>query len=121
MSERKVPLLSSRAESRDDNSLFFSYASTPLSVTDRVFVQTLNRVTARIMEKFKKILILKNEIEAKLLESILKDRAISHVIKSYHDSALDGLFQLQQGWGHLEAAISDRAEIKSIYDDLPNQ
>ena len=41
VSERKVLLLSSRAESRDDNSSFISYASTPLSVTDRVFVQAL--------------------------------------------------------------------------------
>lgn len=34
-----------------------------------------------------KILILDNEIEAKLLDSILTERDIPHRIKSYHDSA----------------------------------
>ena len=70
------------------------------------------------MTKNKKIIVLANEIEANLIESILKDRNIPHLIKSYHDIAFDGLFQFQKGWGHVEAPDSYEDEIKEIYNDL---
>ncbi len=71
------------------------------------------------MERFKKVLILDNEIQARLLDSILSEREIPHVMKSYHDSAYDGLFQAHRGWGHVEAPEEYAEEIKTIYKDLP--
>ena len=50
-----------------------------------------------------KILVFKNEIEAMLLDEILTEKQIPHMIRSYHDSAYDGLWQTQSGWGHIEA------------------
>ena len=73
------------------------------------------------MDKFKKILSLENQIEAKLLESILKERGIPHMIRSYHDTAYDGLFQSQKGWGRLDAPAEYEDEIKEIYDELPDR
>ncbi len=70
------------------------------------------------MGKFKKILVLENEIEARLLESILKERGIPHLIRSYYDSAYDGIFQAQKGWGHLEAPEEFEDEIKTIYESV---
>lgn len=37
--------------------------------------------------------MLRSAIEAQVLESMLMDSGIPHVIKTYHDSAYDGLFQ----------------------------
>ncbi len=71
------------------------------------------------MEEFKKILILENEIEARLLDSVLNERNIPHRIRSYHDSAYDGIFQAQKGWGVALAPPEYEEEIQSIYDDLP--
>ena len=71
------------------------------------------------MEEFKKILILENEIEARLLDSVLNERDIPHRIKSYHDSAYDGIYQAQKGWGVVEAPPGYKEEIISIYRDLP--
>jgi hypothetical protein len=71
------------------------------------------------MEEFKKILVLENEIEARLLESVLTERNIPHRIRSYHDSAYDGIFQAQKGWGVVLAPSEYEEEIQSIYDDLP--
>ena len=34
-----------------------------------------------------KILVFKNEIEAMLLDEILTDKQIPHIIRTYHDSA----------------------------------
>ena len=71
------------------------------------------------MEEFKKILILENEIEARLLESVLTERNIPHRIRSYHDSAYDGIFQAQKGWGVVLAPPEYQEEIEAIYEDLP--
>jgi hypothetical protein len=67
---------------------------------------------------FEKILVLDNEIEARLLEAVLEDKQIPHLLRSYHDRAYDGLWQQQQGWGHLEAAVEHKERILSIYRDL---
>ena len=70
------------------------------------------------MTKAVKILVLNNEIEAKLLSGLLKEKRIPHLIRSYHDSVYDGLFQLQSGWGHLEAPEEYRGEIIMIFDGM---
>ncbi len=73
------------------------------------------------MEEYKKILVLENEIEARLLDSVLDERDIPHRIRSYHDSAYDGIYQAQKGWGVVEAPPQWEEEILSIYGDLPLQ
>lgn len=70
------------------------------------------------MNAKKRIVTLRNEAEARLLESVLNERHIPHVIVSYHDSAYDGLFQLQKGWGYVEAPQRYESLIKSIHRDL---
>ena len=65
-----------------------------------------------------KILSLKNEIEAMLLDEILSEKLIPHMIRSYHDSAYDGLWQTQTAWGHLEASEEHREEILLTYDEM---
>ncbi|HXZ36327.1 MAG TPA: hypothetical protein VEL68_09940 [Thermodesulfobacteriota bacterium] len=71
------------------------------------------------MEEFKKILVLENEIEARLLDSVLNERKIPHRVRSYHDSAYDGIFQTQKGWGVMLAPPEYEEEVLSIYQDLP--
>jgi len=73
------------------------------------------------MSKIEKILYLKNEIEARLLDDVLTERNIPHILRSYHDSAYDGLFQYQSGWGHIEAPVEYRKEILEIYESLSSQ
>ena len=60
----------------------------------------------------------KNEIEAMLLDEILTEKQIPHLIRSYHDSAYDGLWQTQSGWGHLEAPEEYADEIRNTYDQM---
>ena len=70
------------------------------------------------MPKTVRILVFNNEIEAKLLSDILTERNIPHMIRSYHDSAYDGLFQVQSGWGHLESPEEYKEEILKIYEEM---
>lgn len=69
------------------------------------------------MGKTVKVLVLENETEAGLMESILESEGIPHMVMSYHSSAYDGLFQLQQGWGHIEAPEEYKERILELYRD----
>ena len=66
------------------------------------------------MDVYVKVTVLDNEIEAQLLDSILEERDIPHLMVSYHDTAYDGLFQTQKGWGHVSAPALFKQEILEI-------
>ena len=68
-----------------------------------------------------KILVLSNEFEAKLLDEILTDKDIPHIIRSYHDSAYDGLWQMQSSWGHVEAPEEYREEITETFSKMSSE
>jgi hypothetical protein len=73
------------------------------------------------MEDVERILDLENEIIATLIESILVERDIPHILRTYHDSAYDGLWAYQQGWGFIEAPPKFREEIMNIYEEVKKQ
>lgn len=73
------------------------------------------------MNKTVTILVLNNGIEANLLDGLLNERGIPHVIRSYHDSAYDGLFQFHSGWGQLDAPEEFREEILKIYNGMSTE
>jgi hypothetical protein len=70
------------------------------------------------MGEYIKIAVLENEIEAQLLGSILTERQIPHVLRSYYDVAYDGMFQAQHGWGCVYAPAAFQQEISEIIRDL---
>lgn len=67
---------------------------------------------------YEKLATLDNEFEAQLLESILKERGIPYRLRSYHDTAFDGLFQTQKGWGVVLAPQAYTDEILEIVSDI---
>jgi len=69
-------------------------------------------------EAYVKVDILENEIEAQLLGSILNERGIPYHIRSYHDTAYNGLFQAQKGWGYISAPIFWSEEITAILSEI---
>lgn len=70
------------------------------------------------MDKFVKVLVIENQFEAQVLESILKDRKIPHFLKSYDDIAYGNLFQFHKCWGQLSAPEQFKKEIIEIVNDL---
>jgi hypothetical protein len=73
------------------------------------------------MERYKKIVVLNNDCEAEIMKEMLKERGIPHRIRSYHDSAYDGLYQAQKGWGIVEAPEEYEDEIKNLYSGFPGE
>jgi len=70
------------------------------------------------MVDYVKVTVLDNEIEAQLLDSILEERDVPHLMVSYHDTAYDGLFQTQKGWGHVSAPTPFKQEILEILTEV---
>lgn len=67
-----------------------------------------------VREEYEKVTTLENEIEARLLDSVLNERNIPHLIISYYDTAYNGLYQTQKGWGYISAPAAYLEEIQEI-------
>jgi hypothetical protein len=66
--------------------------------------------------EFQSIAPLENAIEGQLIASILSEQGIPHRIRSFHDTAYDGLYQFQKGWGMIMAPESWRQAILEILE-----
>lgn len=69
-------------------------------------------------QPFVTVAVIDNAIEAQLVTSILKERNIPHQMLSHHDTAYDGLYQTQKGWGDIKAPLDRQAEIKQILCEI---
>ena len=69
---------------------------------------------AKSSQPFEKIGSIGNQIEAQVLQSVLTEHEIPFRIRSFHDTAYDGLFQFQKGWGELYAPSEYKDEIVEI-------
>lgn len=68
-----------------------------------------------------KIAVLDNAIEAQLLSSVLTQYEIPHRLRSYHDTAYDGLFQLQKGWGEIYVPHEFQQQVLDALAELRSQ
>ena len=51
----------------------------------------------------------------------LNRQGIPHVMVSYRDAALDGLFQTLRGWGHVEAPDEAKEQILLIIKEITQE
>ena len=65
-----------------------------------------------------KIVAIQSEVQAQILDDILDERGIPHMMRSYHDSALDGLIQASRGWGQLDAPSEYKEQILAIVEEM---
>jgi len=72
-------------------------------------------------ERFEKITVLDSEVQAELMDDVLSGQDIPHIMQSYHDSALDGLYQAAKGWGVILAPASFKEEILAALEDIKRQ
>ncbi|MCJ7664631.1 MAG: DUF2007 domain-containing protein [Desulfobacterales bacterium] len=70
-------------------------------------------------ENFKKVTVAENSFEADLITQTLQQEGIPCLIRSYHDTAYDGIFIPQKGWGAImvpeeleEKAVAIIAEVR---------
>jgi hypothetical protein len=70
------------------------------------------------METFEKILDLNNDFEAGIMEEVLNDKKIPFGIVPSGDSALGGIWELENGWGYIEAPPEYKEEIIKLYKEI---
>jgi hypothetical protein len=70
------------------------------------------------MTEYDKITDLENEVEARVLAGLLEDAGIPYALRSYHDVAFDGIFQIRKGWGTIDAPVEHREDILEILGDM---
>ena len=68
--------------------------------------------------RWEKVAVLAHEVEAERLGVELNNRNIPHLLRSYYDSALDGLYQSARGWGHVQAPAQYKDAILSVLNDI---
>ena len=69
------------------------------------------------MGSFVQIATLQDAIEASFVSSLLTERSVPHLVESFHDSAYDGLFQLQKGWGCVLAEEQRREAVERAVEE----
>ena len=62
--------------------------------------------------------VLENDFEAGLLDALLDEQGIPHLMISYYDTAYDGLFQTQKGWGHVRAPRAFVEPVLAVLSDI---
>ena len=70
------------------------------------------------MGEWVKAVVLDDEAEAGLVEGVLREQGIPFIMRSYHDTVLDGLFQHAKGWGHVETPPGEVERVRGIVREL---
>jgi hypothetical protein len=71
-------------------------------------------------ENFKKITVTENKFEADLISQTLQQEGIRCMIRSYHDTAYDGIFIPQKGWGAVMVPEESEERASGIIAELRN-
>ena len=57
---------------------------------------------------------LQDQVDASVIKSALEEEGIRHVIRTFIDSAYDGIFIPQRGYGDVQVEENDAARAKEI-------
>jgi hypothetical protein len=73
---------------------------------------------------YEKVRTVQNRFEAELLSAALERSGVDFFLRTFEDTAYDGLFVAQEGWGVLWVAPADRqvaADILQKFDEAYGQ
>ena len=70
------------------------------------------------MEEWVKVGTVENRFEGDRISQVLQEAGIPFLIKSFHDTAYDGLYIPQKGWGIVRVAKKDKAEAERLISEI---
>jgi hypothetical protein len=68
-------------------------------------------------EKFVRLKVVGSLFEGQRMQALLQAAKIPTMLNSYGDTAMDGLYQTQKGWGEIRVPESRKAEAEKILED----
>jgi hypothetical protein len=69
-------------------------------------------------DNFKKVTVAENRFEADLISQTLQQEGIPCLIRSYHDTAYDGIFIPQRGWAAIMVPEEFKEKAKAVIAEL---
>jgi XTP/dITP diphosphohydrolase len=73
-----------------------------------------------IEAEFENVALLENEVQAQVIEAMLGSRGIPFVIRTFRESAFDGLYEHIKGFGRLQAPARYKDEILKLLASHPD-
>jgi hypothetical protein len=70
------------------------------------------------LDKLYKVCILENQFEADLISDALEKEGITFIVREYKDTAYNGLFMTQLGWGAIFVPHAEVKKTKMIIDEI---
>jgi hypothetical protein len=74
-------------------------------------------MTEKHDEKFVRLRVVQSLFEGQRLQALLQAAGIPTMLNSYGDTAMDGLYQAQKGWGEIRVPESRKAEAEKILEE----
>ena len=68
-------------------------------------------------EKFVRLKVVQSLFEGQRMQALLQAANIPTMLNSYGDTAMDGLYQTQKGWGEIRVPESRKAEAEKILEE----
>jgi len=68
-------------------------------------------------EKFVRLKVVQSLFEGQRIQALLQAAKIPTMLNSYGDTAMDGLYQTQKGWGEVRVPESRKAEAEKIVEE----
>jgi hypothetical protein len=68
-------------------------------------------------EKFVRLKVVGSLFEGQRMQALLQAAEIPTMLNSYGDTAMDGLYQTQKGWGEIRVPESKKAEAEKILEE----
>ncbi len=69
-------------------------------------------------EEFVPVKVAENSFEVDTVKEALEQEGIPVLIRLFEDTAYDGIYVSQKGWGYVEVPQSDKKKAEKIIDDL---
>jgi hypothetical protein len=69
-------------------------------------------------ENFKKVTVADNKFEADLISQTLQQEGIPYLVRSYHDTAYNGIFIPQKGWAAIMVPEELMEKAKAVIAEL---
>lgn len=69
-------------------------------------------------EDFVTVKVAENAFEADRFRTALEQEGIPVMVRTFQDTAYDGIYVSQKGWGHVEVPESQFSKAEKIVDDL---
>jgi hypothetical protein len=68
-------------------------------VSQQQWEEILEEKQAEDSMEFVKVKIVENQFEADIIKGVLENEGVPVMVRSFHDTSFDGIFESQKGWG----------------------